>query len=161
MAEHVDSTRGLADGDEPTKHVEWQASTARSIGAVLLGAAAALAGAGTSSAEPDQASGAASRCFFTLSPPQMTELSGGAKVAAATYAPSSCMGSAIPIFSTVCLDGPSGVSRCVENYGWVVAQVYLELPSVSGEFTSTGRGCWRVSSSEFTCAPAAPIRKTL
>jgi hypothetical protein len=129
-------------------------------------AAAILLGAGTARAAPvpiGQAPppGAGQSCSFALSAPQVTELPGGAKVATATYAASRCSGSAQPVFATVCVASPDGPGQCFKNYGWLVAQVYVASPSVSGQFTATGLGCWQVGSAEFTCVPDGPVRATL
>jgi hypothetical protein len=139
--------------------------SSRLIAVVALGAVAALAGAGPATAQPGPISqapppGSAASCSFTLSAPQVTELPGGAKVATATYAASSCSGNAQPVFATVCVASPDGPSQCFKDYGWLVAQVYVASPSMRGEFTSTGLGCWQAGSTEFTCVPSGPARAT-
>jgi hypothetical protein len=134
--------------------------------ASVFGIVAALAGAGPAAAQPVSISQAPPpsdepSCSFTLSAPQLTVLPGGAKAATATYAASACVGNAQPVFATVCLESPSGKSQCFKNHGWLVSQVYLTTPPMSGEFTATGRGCWQAGSTIFTCVPSEPVRSTL
>jgi hypothetical protein len=140
--------------------------SSRVIMALLVGAAAAVASAGAAPARPSPIGqapppGEEASCSFTLSAPRVTELPGGAKVATATYAASSCSGNAQPVFATVCVAAPDGISQCFKNYGWLAAQVYVSTPSVSGQFTATGTGCWQAGSIEFTCTPDGPVRATL
>jgi hypothetical protein len=82
-------------------------------------------------------------------------------VATATYAASKCSGNAQPVFATVCVAAPDGVSQCFKNYGWLAAQVYVASPSLSGQFEATGLGCWQSGSTDFTCAPDGPVRGLL
>jgi hypothetical protein len=167
MAEHADSARKLADDDSPAiRLVGVRMNSVRLAVALVFGAAAMLAGAAPAAAHPGPIRQAPpaneeSSCSFTLSAPQVTELPGGAKVATATYAASSCSGNAQPVFSTVCVASPDGPSQCFKNYGWLVAQIYVASPSMSGEFTATGRGCWQAGSTEFACVPDGPVRATL
>jgi hypothetical protein len=137
----------------------------RAIMALLVGAVAAVACAGAATARPSPIGqappGEAASCSFTLSAPRVTELPGGAKVATATYAASNCSGNAQPVFATVCVAAPDGISQCFKNYGWRAAQVYVSTPSVSGQFAATGIGCWQAGSIEFTCTPDGPVRATL
>jgi hypothetical protein len=155
-----------AEAGPPTTSGGRRVNSSRLVVVIALCAEAVLLGAGTARATPvpiGQAPppGAGQSCSFTLSAPQVTELPGGAKVATATYAASRCSGSAQPVFATVCVASPDGPSQCFKNYGWLVAQVYVAPPSVSGQFTATGLGCWQVGSAEFTCAPDGPVRATL
>jgi hypothetical protein len=187
MAEHVDTTGELAEDNaaarsaaaphvlsvdlpgiwsDPMAASRNRAKAARLTAASALGLVTVLVGAVPAAANPGSFSqappaGDEPSCSFTLSAPQLTEVPGGAKAVTATYAASACTGNAQPVFVTVCVESPSGRSQCFKDHGWLVSQVYLTTPPMSGEFIATGRGCWQAGSTVFTCVPTEPVRATL
>lgn len=100
-------------------------------------------------------------CNFTLSEPQVVEVS-GTKMVNASLNPAGCTGTAEPTSSQVCLSTGSGAGRCGELPGYAKAQVYLS-PYVPGQtYTARGRGCANQAQPPLSfCSSLGPISATL
>jgi len=92
-------------------------------------------GAGVAAADPES-----SMCNFTLSQPEVVEMSGTAMVKA-TLTPAACTGGAYATFSQVCLSTPGSAGRCAELPGYNAASVYLGPYRPGVAYTARGRGC--------------------
>ena len=106
---------------------------------MALTAATALALVGTTAvarAAPGQPA-----CAYTLSPPQVVQLS-GTNVVTATLAPAACDQSE-PYLLVACvqLQGSDGPVQCAEGHGILPAQVYYQPYRPGATYISTGRGC--------------------
>ena len=79
--------------------------------------------AGAADAEPSEPP----TCSFTLTPPQLVQVS-GADMVAATVTMASCDGLAAPISSFACIqaEGSDSAPQCVEGKGQLPAQVYYQ-----------------------------------
>jgi hypothetical protein len=125
----------------------------------VLVAAVALplvATAGVATADP------ASPCDYTLSPPQVVQLS-GSTVVTATMSPAGCDQSNVYL-SVACLalQGSDGPGRCEQNAGPLAAQVYYAPYTPGATYVSTGRGCATAGNPpQPFCRPAGPITVTL
>lgn len=127
---------------------------------MMLAAAAAVtftgtAGAGTAAANPPP-------CSYTLSPPQLAELS-GTKVVTATLAPAGCDRS-VAYLSVACvqLQGSDGPGQCAQGQGILSAQVYYQPYRPGATYISTGRGCALTGNPPRpVCQPDGPIIATL
>jgi hypothetical protein len=106
---------------------------------MVLTAAAALALAGTTAVA--EASPAEPPCAYTLSPPQVAQLS-GTNVVTATLRPAACDHSD-PYLLVACvqLQGSDGPGQCAQNQGILPAQVYYQPYRPGATYISTGRGC--------------------
>ena len=105
-----------------------------------------------------------SSCSFTLSPPQLTTLPGGARAVTATLAVSACSGHAQAASSTICVSAPDGPNDCATTPAWNPAQVFVTASKLTGRFTATAKGCWQVTSvmgGNYTCAPLGPVITTI
>ena len=82
--------------------------------------------AGAADAEPSEPP----TCSFTLTPPQLVQVS-GADMVAATVTMASCDGLAAPISSFACIqaEGSDSAPQCVEGKGQLPAQVLPALPA--------------------------------
>jgi hypothetical protein len=126
---------------------------------MLLTAAVALpvaATSGVASAEP------ASPCGYTLSPPQVVQLS-GTSVVTATLSPAGCDQSNVYL-SVACLQlqGSGGPGRCEQNTGPLTARVYYEPYTPGATYVATGRGCATTGNPpQPFCQPAGPLTVTL
>jgi hypothetical protein len=80
-------------------------------------------------------------CSYTLSPPQVVQLS-GTNVVTATLAPAACDQSE-PYLLVACvqLQGSDGPVQCAEGHGILPAQVYYQPYRPGSTYISTGRGC--------------------
>ncbi|MDT7794574.1 MAG: hypothetical protein QOD59_4015 [Mycobacterium sp.] len=106
---------------------------------MALTAAAALALAGTTPAAG--ASPAPPACAYTLSPPEVVQLS-GTNVVTATLTPAACDESdAYLLVACVQLQGSDGPGQCAEAKGILPAQVYYQPYRPGATYISTGRGC--------------------
>jgi hypothetical protein len=100
-------------------------------------------------------------CSYTLSPPTVTQLPGGASAVTASLAAATCSGIAQPVFNRVCVDSPARAGDCGKNYGWSAAQVVVAFAPAGGTFTATGQGCYRLATTELTCTASGPVSSTL
>lgn len=81
-------------------------------------------------------------CAYTLSLPQLVEVS-GANMVTATVTPYPCTGSIVPTRQVVCInaEGSSGAGQCASRPAESTAQVYF-TPYVPGAtYISSGKGC--------------------
>jgi len=106
---------------------------------MLLAAAVVLASGGTvavAGAEPSPPP-----CAYTLSPPQVVQLS-GTDVVTATLSPAACDRS-ITYLTVACvqLQGSEGPGQCAEGQGILPAHVYFQPYRPGATYISTGRGC--------------------
>ena len=103
--------------------------------AVMALAVAGVAAAGIADAEPTPP------CSFTLSPPQVVQVSGTSLVTA-TVSPAGCEVPASPHQSVACLQlqGGDSAGQCMHSGGIVTAQVYYSYRP-GATYVSTGRGC--------------------
>jgi len=111
----------------------------------------------TASAEP-----AAASCNFSLSAPQVVDVSGTAMVTA-TMQPTSCDGG-VPYQSVVCVQkqGSSGPGQCRQNNGMLTAQVYFSPYEPGATYVVTGRGCaYSGNPPTGVCAPADAVSAAL
>jgi hypothetical protein len=118
--------------------------------ACLLGAAPAVA-----AAQP-------TACEYTLSPPQVVQLSGN-DVVTATLTPASC-DLATPYLSVACLHvvGDAGPGRCEENSGTLAARVYVAPYRPGATYVATGKGCANKGNPpQPVCASTGPLTATL
>src|ERR1700733_541339 len=95
-----------------------------------------VAAAGGAHAEPPPPPG--TPCSFTLSPPQVVQLS-GASMVTATVTPAGCGGPFRPYLSVVCVQDGGLPSQCTQARDADTAQVYAPYHP-GGTYTSTGRG---------------------
>jgi hypothetical protein len=77
-------------------------------------------------------------CAFTLSPPQLVQVS-GAPMVTATVEPGGCGMPASPYQSVACLVGADSVTQCAQASGGDTAQVYAPYRP-GATYTSSGRG---------------------
>ena len=91
--------------------------------------------AGVADAEPTPP------CSFTLSPPQVVQVS-GASFVTATVAPAGCEAPSNPHQSVACLQlqGSDSPGQCMAARGILTAQVYHRYQP-GATYVSTGRGC--------------------
>lgn len=80
-------------------------------------------------------------CAFSLSPPQLVQVS-GTDMVTATLAPAECKTPATPMLSVACLQlqGSATAPRCAQVGGPGTARVYAPYRAGS-TYVSTGRGC--------------------
>jgi hypothetical protein len=127
---------------------------------VLPTAALSLTFAGTAAVAHAEPSPTA--CSYTLSPPQVVQLS-GTNVVTATLAPAACDRSE-PYLSVACvqLQGSDGPGKCQQGQGNLTAQVFY-APYRPGEtYISTGRGCALIGNPPRpVCQPTGPFTATL
>jgi hypothetical protein len=144
-----------------SRNVEKSTAAAQVTMAVLL---AAMAFAVPAVAQPvDETPSVADgqSCSYTLSPPTVTQLPGGAAAVTASFAAASCSGIAQPVFNRVCMDSPVRAGDCGKNYGWSAAEVVVPSSAIGGTFTATGQGCYRLTTTELTCTTSGPVSLTL
>jgi hypothetical protein len=77
-------------------------------------------------------------CSFTLSPPQVVQVSGKDMVTA-TLTPDGCAGAFRPYLSVVCVQGGSTPNTCTQARETDTAQVYAPYQP-GATYTSSGRG---------------------
>jgi len=95
-----------------------------------------VAGAGDAHADPPPPPG--TLCSFTLSLPQVVQVSGKDMVTA-TLTPDGCAGAFRPYVSVVCVQGADSPNQCTQARDTATAQVYAPYrPGVT--YTATGRG---------------------
>jgi hypothetical protein len=107
--------------------VLWVASTVGLAG--VAAAAAAHAGPLPPPGTP---------CSFTLSPPQVVQVS-GADMVTATLTPAGCGGPFRPYLSVVCVQDVASTAHCSQAREADTAQVYVPYRA-GATYTSTGRG---------------------
>jgi hypothetical protein len=101
----------------------------------LILALGGVAAAGGAYAEPQPPG---TLCSFTLSLPEVVQVSGTAMVTA-TLTPDGCAGAFRPHISVVCVQGADSQTQCSQAHDADIAQVYAPYrPGVT--YTSTGRG---------------------
>ena len=118
-----------------------------------------VAGAGGAHAQPPAPPGP---CNFTLSPPQMVQVGGVAKVTA-TLTPAGCVNPWKPKYGVACVYLQGGGGQCTQSRGPDAAQVFLETYQPGATYFSTGRGCGAIFdfTTDPTCQAIGPINATL
>ena len=127
--------------------------------AVVTSAFVGFVTAGAADAEPNQPPS----CSFTLTPPQLVQVS-GAEMVAATVTMASCDGLTAPISSVACIqaEGSDSAPQCVEGKGLLPAQVYYQPYRPGTTYISDGRGCAIVTAPpSSTCQSVGPLTATL
>jgi hypothetical protein len=127
---------------------------------MVLSAAVALAFGGT--AAEASASPSPPPCSYTLSPPQVVQLS-GTNVVTATLSPAGCDRST-PYLSVACvqMQGSDGPGQCAQGQGILPAQVYYQPYRPRATYVSTGRGCANTGNPpQPVCQPTGPLTATL
>ena len=122
--------------------------------AVALTLAATAAVAGASPSPPG--------CSYTLSPPQVVQLS-GINVVTATLSPAACDDSTAYL-SVACvqLQGSDGPGQCQQANGILTAQVFYQPYRPGATYISTGRGCASTGNPpQAVCQPTGPLTATL
>ncbi|KKW63995.1 hypothetical protein ABQF17_09740 [Mycolicibacterium elephantis] len=121
-------------------------------------ALAGMASAATAHAQPPPQPGP---CSFTLSPPQVVQVS-GADMVTATVVPAGCLGMFEPKFGVACLHVQGGPGKCAQSTGRETAQVF-EPYQPGTTYVSSGRGCGAMF--DFTtdpnCQLLGPVTATL
>ncbi len=110
-------------------------------------------------AEPNQPPS----CSFTLTPPQVVQVS-GADMVTATVTMGSCEGLAAPSSSAVCIqaDGSETAPQCAEGKGLLTAQVFYAPYRPGMTYVSDGRGCAVVTAPPSSvCQTVGPYTATL
>ena len=102
----------------------------------LTVALSVVATAGSAHAEPPPPPG--TLCSFTLSLPQVVQVSGKDMVTA-TLRPDGCAGAFRPSASVVCVQGADSALQCTQARDTATAQVYAPYRA-GATYTSTGRG---------------------
>jgi hypothetical protein len=127
---------------------------------MVLTAAVVLALAGTAAvarAEP-----APPPCAYTLSPPQVVQLS-GTNVVTAALSPAACDQSvAYQTVACVQLQGSDGPGQCAQQNGILTAQVFYQPYRPGATYIATGRGCATTGNPpQPICQPMGPLTATL
>ena len=127
---------------------------------VLVAAAVALALSGATpvaSAEP-----AKPPCAYTLSPPQVTQLS-GTNVVTSTLSTAACDRSvAYQTVACINLQGSDGPGQCAQQNGTLTAQVFFQPYRPGATYIATGRGCATTGNPpQPVCQPMGPLTATL
>jgi hypothetical protein len=127
---------------------------------MVLTAAVALALGGTAAvahAEPSRPP-----CAYTLSPPQVVQLS-GTNAVTATLSPAGCDRSMVYL-SVACLQlqGSVGPGQCAQGQGLLPAQVFYQPYQPGATYIATGRGCAATGNPpQPVCQPMGPLTTTL
>jgi hypothetical protein len=127
---------------------------------MVLTAAAALAVDGTAAVAG--ASPNPQACAFTLTPPQVAQLS-GTNVVSATLTPAACdQSDSYLLVACVQLQGSDGPGQCAQNQGTLPARVYYQPYRPGATYTSTGRGCSsKGNPPQPVCLSTGPFTATL
>ena len=131
----------------------------RSLIAIPAAVALALAGtAAVSVASPSPAP----PCAYTLSPPQVVQLS-GTNMVTATLTPAACdQSDSYLLVACVQLQGSDGPGQCAQGQGILPAQVYYQPYRPGATYISTGRGCSsKGNPPQPFCRPTGPFTATL
>lgn len=110
----------------------------RAVVVLLVALSVALswvAGASGAHAQPPPP---ATACSFTLSPPQVVQVS-GADMVTATLTPAGCEGPFRPYVSVVCVQSADSSPQCTQARDTDTAQVYVPYRPAA-TYTSTGSG---------------------
>jgi hypothetical protein len=128
---------------------------------IVLIAVAALALAGTT-AVAGASPGPPPPCSYTLSPPQVMQLS-GTNVVTATLTPAACdQSDSYLLVACVQLQGSDGPGQCAQGQGILPAQVYYQPYRPGATYISTGRGCSsKGNPPQPFCRPTGPVTATL
>jgi hypothetical protein len=132
--------------------------------AVVATLASAMGGATTlATASPVDESPEAVGCQYTLTPPELVLLPGGARAVRATLDPVTCAPSAQPTGVTVCVRPSNGRGDCKRLPGWAKAEVIIPGSPADGTFTATGEGCWQEITKSFrsACRTTGPVSSTI
>jgi hypothetical protein len=120
---------------------------------------AGVAGAAGAQAQPPPNPGP---CNFTVSPPQVVQVGGVAKVTA-TVTPAGCLSPWKPKYTVACLSVVGGSDQCAHSRDAAPAQVYFEPYQPGQAYESSGRGCGAIF--DFTtdpnCLLVGPVTATL
>ena len=127
---------------------------------MVLFVAVALALAGTGAvahAEPGTPP-----CSYTLTPPQVVQLS-GANAVTATLSPAGCdRAVAYQTVACVQLQGSDGPGQCAQQNGILTAQVFYQPYRPGATYIATGRGCATTGNPpQPVCRPMGPLTATL
>ena len=127
---------------------------------MALPAAAMLALAGTAAVAG--ASPSPPPCAYTLSPPQVVQLS-GTNVVTAKLTPAACDRSdSYLLVACIQLQGSDGPGQCTQGEGILPAQVYYQPYRPGATYIATGRGCSSTGNPpQPVCSPAGPLAATL
>jgi len=127
---------------------------------MALTAAAALALAGTTAVAG--ASPGPPACAYTLSPPEVVQLS-GTNVVTATLTPAACdQSDGYLMVACVQLQGSDGPGQCAQGQGILPAQVYFQPYRPGATYISTGRGCsLKGNPPQPVCLAAGPFTAAL
>ena len=80
-------------------------------------------------------------CAYTLTPPQVVQLS-GTNMVTATLTPAACdQSDSYLLVACVQLQGSDGPGQCAQGQGILPAQVYYQPYRPGATYISTGRGC--------------------
>ena len=81
-------------------------------------------------------------CSFSLTPPQVVQVS-GTDMVTATVTMAGCEGRVAPASSVVCIqaDGIPSAPQCAEGKGTLTAEVYFAPYRPGTTYVSDGRGC--------------------
>jgi hypothetical protein len=117
----------------------------------------ALAGAVPAKAEPPPPP-----CSYTLSGPQVVQLS-GTNVVTATLSPAGCNQSVgYLMVACVQLQGSDGPGQCAQQNGILTAQVFYQPYRPGATYIATGRGCANTGNPpQQVCQPMGPFTATL
>jgi hypothetical protein len=138
--------------------VNYDPGMLRSLMALTAAVALALAGtaavAGASPSPPP--------CAYTLTLPQVVQLS-GTNVVTATLTPAACdQSDSYLLVACVQLEGSDGPGQCAQGQGILPAQVYYQPYRPGATYISTGRGCSSVGNPPMpVCSPTGPFTATL
>jgi hypothetical protein len=129
----------------------------RSTMVLTTAMALTFAGIATAGASPSTPA-----CSYTLSPPQVVQLS-GTNVVYATLSPAACDESDTYL-SVACVQvqGSDGPGQCAQGQGILPAQVYFAPYRPGAVYLSTGRGCSsKGNPPQPICQSAGPLTATL
>lgn len=128
----------------------------------VLPAVLALAGAGVLSASVADAEPAPPPCSYTLSSPQVVQVSGADRVTA-TMTPAGCTAPSSPYLSVACLQlqGSELAPQCQHTLGPRTAQVYYAPHRPGATYVSTGKGCASTGNPQASfCESLGPLTAT-
>jgi hypothetical protein len=101
-------------------------------------------------------------CAYTLSPPQVVQLSGTSAVTA-TLSLAGCDRS-VAYLTVACvqLQGSDGPGQCAQQNGILTAQVFYQPYRPGATYVATGRGCATTGNPpQPVCQPMGPLTATL
>jgi hypothetical protein len=114
-------------------------------------------------AAPAHAEPTAPPCTFTMSPPQLVQVSGTTMVTA-TVGPGACHVAAEPTLSVVCLQlqGSQTAAQCAQLEGPSTAHINFAPYRPGATYVATGRGCALVGNPPRSiCQATGPLTATL